>query len=267
MANRGTYSDVTQPRTSGNRTADIIRSAAQVQTIDDFKQWIRDSVRPRLPHEALACGYGHLHAAGIAMDYVITVDYPLDHLVAIRNCTGGIDTPILRHWLQTREPVLFDADAPWPDVSEEWLANFRRHRLLNAAAHAVYDQERCVGTYFSFHRLPKPLGVAQCTTLSEIAPVLHETLLSVIRNIEQIETSRVGRLVALGSREREVIQWIGQGKTNLDIAQLLGLSENTIKHHVRNILRKTGVSNRAQLASLVGEYERQSHQRTGPKVL
>ena len=246
---------------------DLVRSAGRVRTIADFKQWIRDEVRPILPHEALACGYGHLHAAGIAMDYVVTVDYPLEHLVAIRNRTGGIDTPILRHWLQTREPVLFDAEAPWPEVSAQWLDNFRQHRLRNAAAHAVYDQERCVGTYFSFHRLPSPLGVAQQTTLSEITPVLHETLLRVIHYLDQQDTSGTQRLAALAPREREVASWISQGKTNLDIAQLLGLSENTVKHHVTSILSKAGVSNRAQLASLVAEQDRQSQPRNGTKVL
>lgn len=256
-----------QSRTDCDDMSDMIRCAEQVQTIEDFKSLIRDKVRPLLPHRALACGCGHVHAAGFAMDYVVTVDYPLEHLAAIRNRAGGIDTPILRRWFQTGEPVLFDAQAPWPGVSEHWLANFRRYRLRNALVHGVYDQERCVGTYFSFHRLPKALDVARLAILSEITPVLHETLLSVIGKLRLSETPSAIRLGALGPREREVSQWVGQGKTNQDIARMLGLSENTVKHHVSSILKKAGVSNRVQLASLMAERDRQSHQPNGTKVL
>lgn len=246
---------------------DLVRSAGRVETVDDFKNWIRKRVRPLLPHQALACGCGHLHAAGFTMDYVVTVDYPLDHLTAIRNRAGGIDTPLLRHWLQTRAPVLFDAEVPWPGVSEQWLENFQRHSLLNAAAHGVYEQERCVGTYFSFHRLPKPLGSAQRSTLSAITPVLHQTLLSVTEKLQQCEAPPPGPLSGLAPREREVCQLIGEGKTNRDIALLFGLSENTIKHHVTALLKKTGVANRAQLALLSAELDLKSHQRNGTKVL
>lgn len=243
--------------------ADMISSAAEIQTLDDFKRWIREEVRAVIPHQAVACGYGHLHAAGIAMDYVVTVDYPLEHLVAIRNRSGGIDTPILRRWLESRQPVLFDAKAPWPEVSAEWLEHFRRHGLRNAAAHAVYDQERCVGTYFSFHRLPGSLGDTQRNILIDITPILHETLLTVIDNLQRLETTALTRL---GQREQEVAIWVGQGKSNLDIAQQLGLSESTVKHHVSSILDKTGVANRAQLALLIAEQMRQI-QPTGTKVL
>jgi len=48
-------------------------------------------------------------------------------------------------------------------------------------------------------------------------------------------------------REVEIVRLLAQGLTNLEIAQQLELSENTIKNHVRNILRKTHVRNRAEV--------------------
>lgn len=246
---------------------DFVRSSDGVKTVADFKNWIRERVRPLLPHQALACGCGHLHAAGFTMDYVVTVDYPLEHLIAIRNRAGGIDTPILRHWMRTREPVLFDVAAPWPGVSPEWLAHFRRHDLRNAAAHGVYEEDRCVGTYFSFHRLPGPLGGAQHATLSAITPVLHHTLLNVTTNLQHADTPFERTLAELPPKAREVSRWIGQGKTNREIGELMGLSENTIKHHVTAVLKKTGVANRAQLASQVAEHDRKLLRRNGTKVL
>lgn len=53
---------------------------------------------------------------------------------------------------------------------------------------------------------------------------------------------------ALTDREREVLDLLVQGVTsNRKLAQQLGVSENTVKFHVRNILDKLHLHNRAQV--------------------
>lgn len=55
---------------------------------------------------------------------------------------------------------------------------------------------------------------------------------------------------ALTEREREVLELLVQGvTTNRKLSQTLGVSENTIKFHVRNILDKLHLNNRAQVVS------------------
>lgn len=56
------------------------------------------------------------------------------------------------------------------------------------------------------------------------------------------------RLAALTLREREVHQWLRQGKRDLEIAILLGISQRTIHHHVARVLRKLGVDTRTAAA-------------------
>lgn len=51
---------------------------------------------------------------------------------------------------------------------------------------------------------------------------------------------------ALTRREGEVLQLIGRGLSNKEIARDLGLSLATVKHHVHNVLDKLEVSGRAQ---------------------
>lgn len=55
-------------------------------------------------------------------------------------------------------------------------------------------------------------------------------------------------LTKLSTRELDVLREIESGATNLEIAERLFLSENTVKHHVRNIFEKLGVENRRQAA-------------------
>lgn len=55
---------------------------------------------------------------------------------------------------------------------------------------------------------------------------------------------------ALTEREREVLEYLVQGvTTNRKLAKVLGVSENTVKFHVRNILDKLHLHNRAQVVS------------------
>lgn len=53
----------------------------------------------------------------------------------------------------------------------------------------------------------------------------------------------------LSSREMEVLDCLAQGRTTIQIAGELFISENTVKTHVRHILEKLEASNRAEAVS------------------
>ena len=52
----------------------------------------------------------------------------------------------------------------------------------------------------------------------------------------------------LSTREIECLQAIRQGSSNPQIARDLGISENTVRYHLKNLFRKIGVSNRTEAA-------------------
>lgn len=54
---------------------------------------------------------------------------------------------------------------------------------------------------------------------------------------------------ALSPREAQVLAMVVEGHSNEEIARRLGIACNTVKNHLRNILRKLGVRNRAQAAA------------------
>ncbi|MEO2205879.1 response regulator transcription factor [Paenibacillus pabuli] len=51
----------------------------------------------------------------------------------------------------------------------------------------------------------------------------------------------------LTSRELEILQWVSAGYTNREIADQLGISDQTVKNHLKNILQKLQLENRVQL--------------------
>ncbi|MCI0744750.1 MAG: response regulator transcription factor, partial [Verrucomicrobia subdivision 3 bacterium] len=50
--------------------------------------------------------------------------------------------------------------------------------------------------------------------------------------------------LGLTPREAEVLCWVAQGKTNPDVAVILGMSEGTVKKHLEHIFEKIGVESR-----------------------
>jgi DNA-binding NarL/FixJ family response regulator len=56
--------------------------------------------------------------------------------------------------------------------------------------------------------------------------------------------------LGLTSREGEVLSWLSKGKTNRDIAQILGLSPRTVDKHLEQIYSKLGVENRTAAVTI-----------------
>ena len=61
-------------------------------------------------------------------------------------------------------------------------------------------------------------------------------------------TIKIRRDVELTPTERKVVQLVAQGKANREIAQRMEVSQRTIESHVSNMLQKTGLHNRTELA-------------------
>ena len=57
-------------------------------------------------------------------------------------------------------------------------------------------------------------------------------------------------VASLTPRETEVLSWLAKGKTNRDIADILGMSPRTVNKHLEHIFEKLGVETRTAAAAL-----------------
>jgi DNA-binding response OmpR family regulator/DNA-binding CsgD family transcriptional regulator len=64
--------------------------------------------------------------------------------------------------------------------------------------------------------------------------------------------------LGLTTREGEVLSWLAKGKTNRDIAQILGLSPRTVDKHLEQIYAKLGVENRTAAAAMAANATRKN---------
>ncbi len=85
--------------------------------------------------------------------------------------------------------------------------------------------------------------------------ILFETLHTVARGricIPDIDVTRLNDtpLAQLTVRERELLDMLSRGWTNLQVANRTGISENTVKYHLKNLYDKLDVRNRAMAVAL-----------------
>jgi DNA-binding NarL/FixJ family response regulator len=82
---------------------------------------------------------------------------------------------------------------------------------------------------------------------SALGPEAAERVMALLR--EKAETT--DPLAALSSQEKRVLDLIGEGLTNREIAERMFLSEKTVKNYVSALLTKLGMKRRSQAAALV----------------
>lgn len=89
----------------------------------------------------------------------------------------------------------------------------------------------------------------ELTYLGRIGP--DEVLLRMNSQDRTNEEEILRQRLRLTAREAEVLLWLGRGKANRDIADILGMSPRTVNKHLELIYTKIGVENRAAAAALV----------------
>jgi DNA-binding NarL/FixJ family response regulator len=96
--------------------------------------------------------------------------------------------------------------------------------------------------------------------------IIFDTMIAVAHGricIPYVDVSRINEtpLSKLTPRERELLAVLADGWTNLQIAARTGISENTVKYHLKNLYDKLDVRNRAMAVALfAAERNRGTHQ-------
>lgn len=82
-----------------------------------------------------------------------------------------------------------------------------------------------------------------------------ERLSNLARMFSAVE-QKMDKDARLTSRELQVLQFIGEGLTNQEIASRLVLEVGTVKNHVHSILEKLNVNSRDEAASYLAFIKR-----------
>lgn len=82
-----------------------------------------------------------------------------------------------------------------------------------------------------------------------VAPAMTSKMIGILQHGRQ-DRDEQSPLRLLTEREREILQLLAHGETNKAIALKLGISNDTVKQHVRHILTKLNLTSRVEAAVL-----------------
>lgn len=177
---------------------------------------------------------------------------------------GGVDEAVVR--AQAGEPDVAVVDMRLPDGDGIQLC--RRLRALSVPPYCLiltaFDDEQAlldaINAGASGYLLKQIRGRDLVHAVREVA--LGRSLLAsamterMMSRLRENSPSAVDELATLTERERRVLELIGEGMTNRQIAERLFLAEKTVKNHVTSILAKLKLERRTQAVAWVARQDR-----------
>jgi DNA-binding NarL/FixJ family response regulator len=190
--------------------------------------------KPIAVEEMLARIRVHLANARLTQSARAALDVSGRYLLAV-NAAGKImwATPQAQKLLSDALRPDSDDDVVLPDPIPQWLDQARKGKVGAKAAimTALPGNEQLRLQYMG------RLGS-------------NEFLLRLAKDSGAETPSEFSSELGLTTREGEVLSWLSKGKTNRDIAQILGLSPRTVDKHLEQIYSKLGVENRTAAAAI-----------------
>jgi DNA-binding CsgD family transcriptional regulator len=110
----------------------------------------------------------------------------------------------------------------------------------------VLDVGGVFSSFFILSRMPGEVGPQHAFLMKLLTPHLHFALARVLATVENYQGALCKSKKALSVRQREILHWLHEGKTNWEIAKILELSELNVKYHINQIFLKLEVRSRAQ---------------------
>jgi DNA-binding NarL/FixJ family response regulator len=190
--------------------------------------------KPIAVEEMLARIRVHLANARLTQSARAALDVSGRYLLAV-NSAGKImwATPQAQKLLSDTLSPGGDDDVVLPEPIPQWLEQARKGKAGSKAEimAALPGNERLRLQYMG------KLGA-------------NEFLLRLAKDSGTETPAEFSSELGLTAREGEVLSWLSKGKTNRDIAQILGLSPRTVDKHLEQIYSKLGVENRTAAAAI-----------------
>jgi DNA-binding CsgD family transcriptional regulator len=125
---------------------------------------------------------------------------------------------------------------------------------------------RLMRDYFGARReaeLPPTLTAWVESGLPTLTRRLGDGRLTVDRSGDSLLLEETRNEFGLTPREREILAWVGQGKTNPEIAEILWIAPATVRKHLENVYEKLGVRTRtAAVTRVLGLLDRMTRDET-----
>jgi transcriptional regulator EpsA len=244
----------------------LIEAAPGVRRRYQFFVWMQTHVHLLLPHVVAVCGAYRRQIKGLAFEVFHGVVIPEPVLAELGHAGSPAMQLVAERWVaQGGGPTVLPLQALCEHanaaVAEVWRALSDAgmgHLLVHGVSRP--DRPSEIESLFILAGAGERPAATRTYHLELLIPHLHAVFLRVLTTERELGALPVRpRPLApaqdaqrwhVTDRERQILFWVREGKSNQQIGEQLGISALTVKNHVQKILRKMGASNRAQAVSL-----------------
>jgi transcriptional regulator EpsA len=245
----------------------LLEAAPAVQRRFQFFIWTQSQLQPLVPHALMVCGVYQRQRRQVVFDAFHSVVVSANTLAQLTSAEGPLTQWLTQAWIAGRgQPVA----VPLQQASAEALPAARRLGdelgLRELLVHGVARPQR-PSEIESLFILGGPSAaegsMARLVWLDLVLPHLHRVWQRVVSTEHEMlrpcdapaqrtppPAGAAGKGQTITPRERQILRWVRDGRSNQQVAGELGISPLTVKNHVQKILRKLGASNRAQAVAL-----------------
>jgi transcriptional regulator EpsA len=238
----------------------VLEAAPAVRRRYQYFVWTQSQLQMLLPHQILVCGAYLRQRRDLVFEAFHSIVLPPDLLDLLTDTQGPLLRSLLAAWVDGRgQPLLMSPSRLAGPGLIDTLAVLQTSRIESLLMHGVSRPQR-PAEIESFFVFASPDAMAPHPALTHIElllPHLHWSWQRVMAaEREMALPTPAAKTVArspgatparrITERERQVLLWVREGKSNQEIGEALGISPLTVKNHVQKILRKLECSNRAQ---------------------
>jgi len=236
-----------------------IESSLRIRKRYQFFLWTQGSLHALIPHEVLVCVVTRDDAEILMMDRFNSCIVPDEVFEEVCGPVEGLVMQTLLAWRESGDsPCLLSSGQQLAStLYPRFRAQLERAGFDNAVGHGSANivGSGIPGCFYFFARLPDSVTLRHAYFLELLLPHIHMAYLRTLaydgRPSSPVDGS--SRLIdlrrLLTEREVEILGWVQEGKSNLEIGAMLSISPLTVKNHVQKVLRKLNVRNRAQAVS------------------
>lgn len=189
----------------------------------------------------------------------LLVRHDIDVVSSVSNGDEGLQA------IESNKPDIVLLDLRMPDTSGiEVLKNIRlQNKLLPVVMLTTSDYEKDLidalrngaSGYLLKDMEPDDLVVALKNVLKG-ETIVAPNLVQILAKFHQGDDAEINISSLIGTltpRESEILELLAEGQSNKLIAKNLGISDGTVKLHVKSILRKLGIHSRVEAAVIAVE--------------
>jgi DNA-binding CsgD family transcriptional regulator len=223
---------------------DLVQHTVMCKTESDLAG-ITTKVKDLVCAEYGVCGLGETDSGRLKRVLkIINVDYPVEWLTKYA-AEGLYDIdPVIRYNYSFLRPHMWkEAISVFHDEPNIKFMNLASEFGLRHGVASGISKDDNRASIFSFSSGNDNFRPHHKDILDILTPHIHQALTRVceIRHMD-------GK--PLSGREKEVLNWMKEGKTNWEISVILGISERTVKFHVQNITGKLNAVNKAHAVAI-----------------